>query len=402
MKCSNIAVAWVLTALAGCGNGTTNPGVDGGSDMQQQNGAGIQFSASGEVLALGGYAYPPVNMGDAAFVDGWQIHFSKLLVTIDKIKLWTNPDTSATDQSQVGTQVAELDGPWAIDLHKGGPLPGKGGGNEQAYPIATLDNQNKNGNAPFDPTMRYAFGFDLIPATASATRLQLDANDPDYAEMISKGYVVLYVGTATWKGNGAGGAACTTTNAAFDFTQEPFKGDKTVNFRFGFKSPTSYINCQNPDNDPAMGLGMEDHQRGVQVKAGQTVTAQVTVHTDHPFWESFTHDTPAHFDQLAALAKMDGAGNWNVTLDDTVGVNYKAFKFNGTGLPWRACLAGYTPPDTNMTMDFDSLTIPYNPAGTPATSMRDYNDYMTYDQSTQGHLNSDGLCFVQRHYPSPN
>jgi hypothetical protein len=33
--------------------------------------------------------------------------------------------------------------------------------------------------------------------------------------------------------------------------------------------------------------------------------------------------------------------------------------------------------------------------------MRDYADYMTYDQSTQGHLNSDGLCFVSRHYPSP-
>jgi hypothetical protein len=33
--------------------------------------------------------------------------------------------------------------------------------------------------------------------------------------------------------------------------------------------------------------------------------------------------------------------------------------------------------------------------------MRDYADYMTYNQSTQGHFNSDGLCFVQRHYPSP-
>ena len=30
-----------------------------------------------------------------------------------------------------------------------------------------------------------------------------------------------------------------------------------------------------------------------------------------------------------------------------------------------------------------------------------YYDYMQYDQSTQGHLNSDGLCFVDRHYPSP-
>jgi hypothetical protein len=33
--------------------------------------------------------------------------------------------------------------------------------------------------------------------------------------------------------------------------------------------------------------------------------------------------------------------------------------------------------------------------------MRDYADYLTYNQSTQGHLNSDGLCFVSRNYPSP-
>jgi hypothetical protein len=82
-------------------------------------------------------------------------------------------------------------------------------------------------------------------------------------------------------------------------------------------------------------------------------------------------------------------------------VNYTAFQFNGTGLPWRACLSGYSPPNTNATMGFDSRTIPYNPAGNPASSMRDYYDYMTYNQSTQGHLNSDGLCFVQRHYSSP-
>ena len=39
--------------------------------------------------------------------------------------------------------------------------------------------------------------------------------------------------------------------------------------------------------------------------------------------------------------------------------------------------------------------------GDPASVMRDYNDYMRYVQSTQGHLNSDGLCYVKRHYPSP-
>ena len=356
-----------------------------------EKGGAIQFTTSGETLALGGYAYPPPTSGDPAFVDGWEVTFSKLLVTIDHLTLSESPDTSPTDESQTGKLVAQVDGPWAIDLHQGGPLAGKGGSDEQAYPLATLDNQNKNGGAPFDSTMRYAFGFDLVPASTSATRLQLDAADPDYAEMVQNGWTVLYVGTATWKGSN-----CTSTVPSFDFSQLP----TTVHFRLGFKTPTSYLNCQNPDNDPAEALGTEEHQRGVQVKANQTVVAQVTVHTDHPFWESITHDTPMHFDQLAAIATTTPSGS-TVALSNAVGVDYTAFTFKGQPLPWRKCLTDFTPPSSNTQVSFDSLTIPHNPSGDPATSMRDYADYMTYNQSTEGHLNSDGLCFVQRSYTSP-
>jgi hypothetical protein len=39
--------------------------------------------------------------------------------------------------------------------------------------------------------------------------------------------------------------------------------------------------------------------------------------------------------------------------------------------------------------------------GDPSTGLRDYYDLSTYDQSTQGHLNSDGLCHVKRLYVSP-
>ena len=389
MKRSSIvqtALAASLLSLLACGS-------------SDSNGPKIQLAASGEVLALGGYAYPPASADAVAFADGWEIHFTKFLTTIDKITLSTNPDTSPTDQSQVGRKVAELDGPWAIDLHQGGPLPGKGGTGEQAFPIAVLDNQNLNGGQAFDPTVRYAFGFDLVPATAAAKFLQMQSNDPDYQDMINNGWVVLYVGTATWKGDAPGAPACTSSDSTntFDFTKLP----RVVNFRLGFKTPTTYINCQNPDNDPAKGIGGEDHERGVQVKANDTVIAQVTVHTDHPFWESIVHDSPAHFDQLAALATMDASGNFNVTMQQTVGVDYTAFKFGSLPLPWRACAAGYTVPNQNPQMGFDSQTIPHNPVGDPATSMRDYFDYMYYNQSTQGHLNSDGLCFVQRHYPSP-
>src|SRR5438132_11385910 len=90
-------------------------------------GGTIKFAASGEVLALGGYAFPPATADDPAFVDGWEMKFSEVIVTIDKIRLSDNPDKVPTDQSQTGDVVAEVDGPWAVDLHKGGPLRGKGG-----------------------------------------------------------------------------------------------------------------------------------------------------------------------------------------------------------------------------------------------------------------------------------
>ncbi|MDB4964615.1 MAG: hypothetical protein JWN44_304 [Myxococcales bacterium] len=375
-------ITLAIAFLAGCGN-TTSGG----------NGT-VRFTASGEVLALGGYDFPPAAAGDAAFVDGWEVRFEKLIVVFDKVTLSEGPDTSPTDQSQVGNVVAQADGPWAIDLHAGGPLAGKGGSDEQAVEFAQALNMNKTGGGGFDPTVRYAFGFDSVPATAAATKINIAAGDADYADMVAKGVNVLYVGTATWKG----GASCTSTNAAYDFAALPTE----VHFKLGFKTPTTYANCQNPDNDPAQGVGGEDHQRGVQIKDNQQVTAQVTFHTDHPFWESFTHDSPAHFDMLAALAKKDASGKYNVTLDDTAGVNFTALKdATGAALPWRSCLADYTPPNSSAQMGFDSLTVPYNPAGNPSTSMRDLRDFLTYNQSTQGHLNSDGLCFVKRNYPSP-
>src|SRR5260370_27436880 len=83
----------VLTLVA-CG-GSGNSG----------NGAKIQFTASGEVLALNGYTYPQTDPRAAAFVDGWDVKLTKLLVTIDKITLWTNPDTAPYDQSSEGQKV---------------------------------------------------------------------------------------------------------------------------------------------------------------------------------------------------------------------------------------------------------------------------------------------------------
>jgi hypothetical protein len=356
----------------------------------------VLFTASGEELAFSGYAFPPAMDGDPAFVDGWQIDFDHLLVTIDKITLSENPVKVPTDQAQTGTVVAEVDGPFAVDLHPKGPLMGKGGGDETAVPIAALTNQNKNGNKAFDTGngTPYAFGFDLAAATANAQNVNLDADAlTAYQKMVTGGCAVLYMGTATFNG----GADCSPADPEFA------KLPATVKFSFCFKSPTTYVNCQDGSNDAA-GINGEEHPRGFAFKDNEAVIAQVTVHTDHPFWESLVHDSPAHFDQFAAQA-VGASGTPTVTLDDVVGLDFTAMTDKAqTALPWRTCLpktkypmGGYDAPAGQMAFD----PKPYAKNADPTKGFRDYHDYTTYNQSTQGHLNSDGLCAINRHYPSP-
>ncbi|MGA7122066.1 MAG: hypothetical protein WBY94_18310, partial [Polyangiaceae bacterium] len=298
---------------------------------------GILFAASGEVLALTGYPFPPVNVGDPAFVDGWDVHFTRLLVTVDKIRLSSNPDLSPGDQSQTGPLLAEVLGPWAIDLAHGDPsyLPGKGGPGEEAVPIASLG----RASAFATDGTRYAFGFDLIAATTETAdsrptmNVNIDAAGlADYEDMVQRQCTVLYVGTATFKGDPSFAGCIDAEHATWP---------TTVDFRLCFQSPTSYVNCQNPDNDPAMAFPNEEHQRGIAFKSNQSVIGQVTVHTDHPFWDSVLHDSPAHFDQFAArVVGQDGGTAPTVSLDLTKGVDYTGYTDAlGNKLNWRYCIA---------------------------------------------------------------
>jgi hypothetical protein len=408
------ALALGLATLAGCSsNGGQTPTDGGGATFTppvDPGPGGILFAASGEVLALTGYAFPPASDMDARFVDGWQVDFARLLVTIDKITLSSNPDVSPGNQALTGPApgkvggglVAEVDGPWAVDLAHADSknLPGKGAPGEQAVPIVALENQNRNGNRSFatDGT-RYAFGFDVVPAVSNALNVNLDAAAmSDYQQMVQDQCAVLYVGTATFKGGTVAGHTDCNGGA---YATWP----KTVNFRLCFKSPTTYANCQNPDNRPAPPLAGEEQERGIAFLSSQSVIGQVTIHTDHPFWDSVLHDAPAHFDQLAArvLGQPDG-GVPTVTLEMTKGVDYTAYTDAlGNRLNWRYCIDPATDvhPPLAGAMAFDPQSVPHATGGDPASGLRDYYDFATYNQSTQGHLSSDGLCAVERHYPSP-
>jgi hypothetical protein len=53
-------------------------------------------------------------------------------------------------------------------------------------------------------------------------------------------------------------------------------------------------------------------------------------------------------------------------------------------------------------LHFDPLKVNVTIGGTdPSVGLRNYYDFIRYTQATQGHLNSQGLCYIGRQYPSP-
>ncbi len=163
-----------------------------------------------------------------------------------------------------------------------------------------------------------------------------------------------------------------------------------MTFHLGFSTPTELRDCGNQTMQ-GMPIGGQDYPRGIQVSTSQSAIAQVTVHMDHPFWESFAEDSPVHWDQIAAQY-VGVTGVPVARVEDMKGVAFNAFTDKlGTPLPWRNCSGpNYTPPG-NAQMFFNPLSVPVNPGdrGTDRAgltkdncpALRDYYDYIRYSQS---------------------
>jgi hypothetical protein len=395
---STLAMFGAAAILAACSS----------SDSSGSN-PNLAVAMAGDAESYTGFAFPAASENDPAFVDGWEVRFDRILVTVDRVVLTDNPDVSPTDQSQTGPVVAQGNGPWVIDVtrpgsattdvHTGAIRPlheGEGTLEHDGSPNAQILTRlgGLDGNKSFDTSVRYGFGFDFLAATPSAAQPNLDdAGKADYADMVQKGISVLYVGTATFKGTD-----CKASDSAlpekdrFDFARLP----KSVKFRFGFKTPTTYANCQNSSLKGKAFEG-EEAQRGVQLASSGSTRAQVTVHVDHPFWSTVDHDAAElYFDQMAAAATADGT----LTLDDLAAVDFTTFKDKqGKALPWRSCVA--SKPVKTGTRKFDAGSVAVDPMAAPGAALRNYADYVSYQQSTQGHLNADGLCAVKRNFAAP-
>jgi hypothetical protein len=388
---------------------------------------GVYVTISGEANSQSGYPFPPNDWGNDTYMyDGWQFVIERYIVVVDHLSLWANPNTDPTNQSKHGALVAHADGPFVVDLHKSGSAPqyltGQGGAPEVATPLAAITSQNDNGGGGFDSSTTYGFGFSTVAASYAPPaagepgpfNVNLDGSEAaDFDYMVQNGYSVLYVGTAQWVGDqspygcvqtsvlssGASDAG-DASDGGYDFSRLPAR----VNFRLGFSTPTNYVNCQNMTLQ-GKPVGNDDYPRGLQVSPSQSAIAQVTVHMDHPFWESFAEDTPVHFDQIAAQFAF-APGTPTVQLEDLMGVPFYAFTDKtGAPLPWRNCSGSHYTPPSNGQMAFSTVNVPVDPHGTcmagNCPGIRDYYDFMRYTQSTQGHLNSQGLCFIDRQFPAP-
>lgn len=352
-------------------------GADGAMRSPDDNG-GFRVTVSGEDYVTTGFDFTPATAAafgePPAFVDGWAIQFQHVIVTVGNVRLSADPDLDPAAPVKVGAVVAEDVGAYAVDLVAGGDIVGKSGSpNERTTSITTFPNTASR----FDPAKRYAFSYDTVAASADARLVNLDAEGKAlYAEAITKGYAMLYVGTATYEG--APPAAGTV------FAKMPPK----VTFKLGFANPTSYLNCRNTDLAKVGGK----YPRGVRSKEGEVVTAQITFHTDHTFWNRLgTDGTPLFFDAIAANSSTFGtSGDGVVSIDDLANVDITAVRTRtGEPLMQRSLVADYQATAEQMTFD---------PNGTSFARPNSFASYLACAAISAGHLNAFGTCEIKKRF----
>lgn len=388
MNGAHIAL-WFAVALAptatGCGDDGTTGGSGGGGSGPTGSGS-IQLQISGEEAAIDGFLFPTGS--EVTIVDGWEIHFDHVLVTVGRVWLSEDPNRNPGDQSDIGEEVAAAEGPWVVDLAKEGDVAAAGG---EGSAIHFADITELSNGAPLSADVTYAFSYSLVAADPAAAPLNLDAEAvAAYQEAVGAGYAVLYLGTATFKGQG-----CEVSDEGYDFAAIP----ASIPFALGFDTPTHYVNCQNQENQGEPYPG-EEYPRGIAVKTNAAAIGQITIHLEHPLYSDVQHEPRLFFDAMAAqlVGASEGAA---LTLDLLEGVDVTAITDGaGEDVPWRACDGSAVPPAPVRAYEVGS--IPVGPDLDPSSGFRDYRDYVRYVQSTQGHLNGgEGLCFIDRQYPSP-
>ena len=398
-------------ALLGCSGGGGADGGTSGSTGDGGNGLNTTYDAgftaqtttpnslgvtfSGETLSINGLPFSPVSQGDPYFVDGWSLSFDRYLFVVGNVRLNEDPLKDSTWQD-MGTQVAIKPGPFVMDGHKASGFVGKDGV-EPASGIF-LWTQKDDGTA-FDTGKRYAFSYDIVQAAYPATNVNLDsAGVAAYDKMVKNHWSKYVEGTATYVGTGTynNPADPNAAHAQTNFAALP----TTVHFSFGWDDHGSLLNCVNAD------LGAEDDlsNRGVQTNPSSMAIAQITMHSDHLFWDTLeVEGEPLRFDPIAAWAPTDGVTVFDLNKGFTQQKLATVFQ-DGTPIPDRGPYQP-NPNPTNAGPQFQTdmgngFQVVMNPNGVSTVNARDYRTFMMFSVQSQAHLNAQGLCYVVGQHPS--
>src|SRR5438105_459354 len=115
MRAMPFVVSCLVVSLVGCGGGSSvdaGPGpavvTDGGIFARFTAPTGDQpntflVTVTGEGAATDGIGFPPsATGGEPYFLDGWQVTFTRVLVTVGSVHLSENPDLDRNDPSATG------------------------------------------------------------------------------------------------------------------------------------------------------------------------------------------------------------------------------------------------------------------------------------------------------------
>jgi hypothetical protein len=379
----------------------------------------IEVTISGETLGENGLPFNPVNMGDPQFVDGWNVSFTHYIVVIGNIRLSPNALQYATQNTLNPSTCSDYDssgcavqrnGPYVIDVHN---LVTEGAngfvgadGQEPAGGIFAWNAQD-NGQ-PFDTSTLYAFSYNTVQAQFPATNVNLtDDEFAIYQTMVQNHWDKYIEGTATYVGT----SDCpdpTTCDVVNPTTGKSIKQEfqavdavSPLTFKFGWDDHTSSLNCINPFNGDMDEANLAN--RGVQTNSSGAAIAQVTIHTDHVFWDELKHEgAPLRMDPLAAWAVGTPAGT-ELDLGTLGSKPIAPVTFaDGTPIPDRGLAQNVPQMGYTATDQANPAQIELNLNGVPASNIAGLSNFMAFSAQSQTHLNANGLCYIEgQNAPDP-
>jgi hypothetical protein len=177
----------------------------------------------------------------------------------------------------------------------------------------------------------------------------------------------------------------------FDSTTGMYTNPPEVHFIFGWDDHTSSINCINPFNGNMDEANLAN--RGIQVDSNGAVIAQVTIHTDHVFWDKLKLEgTPLRMDYIAVWAGSDTIAtplDLGMLGDKPIATTFA----DGTPLPDRAPYLN-NPTGTFTSDQANPAQVTLNLNGVTASNIAGLSNFMAFSAQSQTHLNANGLCYI--------